>query len=206
MTTPTGTELTDPYVEQPPQEVYVPYGEEASGAPTIGAPQADAPEFANNTEERCAVVLLLDTSNSMNGAPIDLLNAAVRKFHSNLMEDPLIAAKVDIALVTFNHNIRYYDFTNATRFQPTQMQASGGTNLSFAINVAIDMVAKRKDTYRLNGVSYHRPWILLITDGYPEHDSHNELVAADQRIRQGDLGPRVLLLPHNLRRRQRHRS
>ena len=88
----------------------------------------------------------------MKGEPIKLLNEAVKQFHRNLTEDPLIAIKVDIGMVTFNHNMIYTDFVNATEFKPPVMHASGGTKLSFALSVALDMVAKRKDVYRINGI------------------------------------------------------
>ena len=190
MTSPTGKEPINPYAGQQAGGLYVPYPNDDNiddaYLPTLGKPEGHETEFAQNSEERCAVVLVLDTSNSMEGEPIKLLNQAVTKFHSNLSEDPLIAIKVDIGMVMFNHSVTFKDFINATEFQPPVMQASGGTNLSFALNVALDMVTKRKDVYRINGISYHRPWIVLITDGYPEHDSEVDLEATGQRIRTAD--------------------
>jgi uncharacterized protein YegL len=48
-----------------------------------------------------------------------------------------------------------------------------------AINMALDMVRQRKDTYKQKGVSYYRPWIFLITDGAPT----DEWQAAAQRVK-----------------------
>ena len=190
MTIPTAKEPIDPDAIQPADYIYRPYPSDGNviddHLPTLGGPTGHEAEFEHNAEERCAVVLVLDTSNSMKGEPIKLLNEAVKRFHRNLTEDPLIAIKVDIGMVTFNHNMIYTDFVNATEFKPPVMHASGGTRLSFALGVALDMVAKRKDVYRINGISYHRPWIVLITDGYPEHDSEVDLEETGQRVRTAD--------------------
>ena len=188
MTTPIGKEPEDPYALETGGTPYVPYDptNHSNLPPTLGTAQPNSHEFEYNTDERCAVVLVLDNSNSMKGEPIRLLNEAVSKLHRNLTEDPIIAAKVDIAMVMFNHNLNFRDFVNATEYQPPVMEAGGGTNLSFALRVALDMVAKRKEVYRANGISYHRPWIILITDGYPQHDSENELNEIGSRIREAD--------------------
>ena len=171
---------------------YVPYPVDgikdanSSLQPTIGKPTPGKEEFQDNTEERCAVVLALDKSNSMSGEPARLLNEAVAKFKTNLMEDLTVARKIDVAVVQFSHVVWHYPFQNAEIWQPPIIQPEGGTCLSFALNVAMDMVTQRKDDYRMNGISYYRPWILLLTDGYPEHDSEAELAAAGERVRAAD--------------------
>ncbi len=43
----------------------------------------------------------------------------------------------------------------------------GGTNTSEGVNLALDEIEKRKQTYRDNGIDYYRPWLFLITDGEP---------------------------------------
>ena len=190
MTVAPGKEPINPNASQPADYIYQPYPSDGNvndnHLPTLGRPTGHEAEFERNAEERCAVVLVLDISGSMIGEPIRLLNEAVNKFHQNLLEDPLIAIKVDVGMVMFNHNVSYHDFINATEFQPPTMQPSGGTVLSFPLNIALDMIAKRKDVYRINGISYHRPWIVLITDGYPEHDKEADLESAGKRVRAAD--------------------
>lgn len=65
------------------------------------------------------------------------------------------------------------------------MSSQSSIGLSSEIS-SLDMIAKRKDVYRINGISYHRPWIVLIIDGYPEHDSNDNLTTADKRVRAAD--------------------
>ena len=93
---------------------------------------------------------------------------------------------MDVAIVSFSHFVVWQDFVNANQFQPPHLLAEGGTILSFPLSVALDMVTKRKDIYRLNGVSYHRPWIVLITDGEPEHDSDEAIDEISRQLRQAE--------------------
>jgi Uncharacterized protein encoded in toxicity protection region of plasmid R478, contains von Willebrand factor (vWF) domain len=46
-------------------------------------------EFAENPEPRCPCVLLLDTSASMTGTPIQALNDGLEIFKDNLITDEL---------------------------------------------------------------------------------------------------------------------
>src|SRR5699024_706276 len=61
-------------------------------------PFSDA-EFAENPEQRCPVILLLDTSYSMSGAPISELNEGLATLRQELMNDPMAAKRVELAMV-----------------------------------------------------------------------------------------------------------
>ena len=50
--------------------------------------------FADNPEPRCPCVLVLDTSGSMYGDPIKQLNAGVKVFKQELLQDPLATKRV----------------------------------------------------------------------------------------------------------------
>lgn len=63
-------------------------------------------EFADNPEPRCPVVLVLDTSGSMNGAPIVELNEGLRAFGEALKGDRLAALRVEVAVVAFGGRVR----------------------------------------------------------------------------------------------------
>ena len=52
-------------------------------------------EFADNPEPRCPVVLVLDTSGSMNGMPIMELNEGLRAFGTALKADRLASLRVE---------------------------------------------------------------------------------------------------------------
>ena len=128
----------------------------------------DAIEFAENPEPRCPCILLLDTSGSMSGAPINALNEGIKVFQEELNKDELAAKRVEVAIVSFDSNVRVVqDFVTADQFEPTKLATEGLTQMGAAIEKALDMLSDRKSLYRSNGITYYRPWIFMITDGAP---------------------------------------
>ena len=149
-------------------------------------------EFAENPEPRCPCVLLLDTSGSMQGAPIQALNEGLRAFKEDLMKDSLASRRVEVAIITFNSEVEVVqDFITADRFQPPTLRAGGYTHMGGAIHQAMDMVHARKALYRENGVAYYRPWVFLITDGEPQGESEDVVREAAGRVKEDEGGKRV---------------
>lgn len=139
-------------------------------------------EFADNPEPRCPLVLVLDTSGSMSGKPINELNDGLSLLAEELTADDLASQRVEIAIVTFGPVKVVQDFVVADQFDPVPLSTSGVTPLGAAVERAIDMVTERKETYKAAGISYFRPWIFLITDGAPT----DKWAEAKRRVHQGE--------------------
>ena len=195
-------------IPQGPQETdvisqgtsYIPYNSVEEYGPgqtnnqaTLMSVTPDTRQFTDNQEERCPILLCLDRSASMEGQAIRELEESIAQFRDDLMEDPAVAAKVDVAVITFNNAVTFDDFKNSTEFTPPLLKAEGGTNLRFAVDFALDMCEKRKDEYRSNGIAYHRPWILLITDGYPSNNTEEDIRQLHERATSSDANRRAVI-------------
>jgi uncharacterized protein YegL len=130
-------------------------------------------EFAENPEPRCPCILLLDTSGSMQGKPIQELNNGLVTFKDELMADPLAAKRVEICIITFGPVQLVTEFQSAEHFYPPVLEANGDTPIGSAIETALQLLKQRKDEYRSNGISMFRPWVFLITDGGPTDSWQN---------------------------------
>lgn len=162
----------------------------------------DQAEFADNPEPRCPVVLALDTSASMNGAPIKELNNALLDFASALQADRLASLRVEVAIVTFGGRVQVlglaesgkpvtyeaqHAFVTADRFTPPKLEASGNTPMGEAITRALGLLRERKVIYRQSGMDYFRPWLFVITDGKPT-DANWEAAAAQVKEEEARKG------------------
>lgn len=152
----------------------------------------EAVEFAENPEPRCPCVLLLDTSGSMQGEAIDALNAGLAVFKRDLMKDPLASRRVEIAIITFDNEIKVVqDFVTADQFESPQLKAQGQTFMGSGIQKALDLIQTRKTQYRANGIAYYRPWVFMITDGEPQGEPENIIQNASQRLKNDEHSKRV---------------
>jgi uncharacterized protein YegL len=140
------------------------------------------PEFVQNPENRCPVILLLDTSGSMIGEAMNALNQGVNLFKENIQADTKASLSVEVALITFGPVKLVQDFVTIDQFTPPTLVADGVTPMGEAIEYALDLLTKRKAVYQENGIQYYRPWIFMITDGAPT-DPWQDAAA---RIHQGE--------------------
>jgi uncharacterized protein YegL len=139
-------------------------------------------EFADNPEPRCACLLLLDTSGSMQGQKIEQLNAGLNEFARQLRSDAMAAKRVEVAVVAFGPVRVEQNFVTADSFIAPQLEADGDTPMGAAIEKAAELLAERKKAYRANGIGYYRPWIFMISDGEPT----DNVTAAAALVRAGE--------------------
>jgi len=139
-------------------------------------------EFADNPEPRCACLLLLDTSGSMQGQKVEQLNAGLNEFARQLRSDAMAAKRVEVAVVAFGPVRVEQNFVTADSFIAPQLEADGDTPMGAAIEKAAELLAERKKAYRANGIGYYRPWIFMISDGEPT----DNVTAAAALVRAGE--------------------
>jgi uncharacterized protein YegL len=147
-------------------------------------------EFMENQENRCPVVLVLDTSGSMQGAPIRALNEGIKTFQQDVMRDTQAMLSVETAIVTFgNGGVQtVQDFIGIDQFTPPTLEAGDLTPMGEAIELALDLVEDRKTVYKSHGIQYYRPWVFLITDGAPT----DQWLNAARRVQQAEVENRLL--------------
>lgn len=147
------------------------------------------PEFIENPENRCPVILLLDTSRSMTGKPIQELNEGLKTFKDDLLRDTQASLSVEVAIIEFGKNVKLVqDFVTVDDFIPPVLQADGMTPMGQAIEYALDILEQRKATYKANGIQYYRPWVFMITDGAPTDAWRN----ASQRLQEAERNNKLL--------------
>lgn len=170
----------------------------------MAASLLDQAEFADNPEPRCPVVLLLDTSGSMQGAPIQELNEGLRSFRDVVKADRLASLRVEVAIVTFGGTVEAIDvregkgqridfdaqqaFVTVDLFQPPSLSAGGGTPMGGAVRRALELLRERKEIYKRNSLDYFRPWMFLITDGKPT----DEWKSAAQQVKDEETRKGVI--------------
>ena len=124
-----------------------------------------------NFEQKCLCVLVLDTSYSMDDGSIDEVNAGLKRFQDELLKDKTTRDRLEVAIVTFDSDVKTIQQPALlTDFSMPTLECNGSTCMIDGISEAIDIVENRKQYYKSHGIPYYRPWIVMMTDGYPDSD------------------------------------
>ena len=145
----------------------------------------DVPQIVNASEPHMACLFLLDTSGSMAGEPINELMSALNRFKIEVCEDKTTRDVLDVAIVEFNSTVKVVqEFVPIEYMEPVSLTAYGGTDMNGGLHTAIDMIVERGRFYRRSGTQPYCPWIVMITDGYPNDSIDNvaeEILTLDQQ-------------------------
>jgi uncharacterized protein YegL len=146
----------------------------------------------DNRDPRVACALLLDTSSSMSGEPIDQLNRGYDALREALAEDPLARKRTEIAVITFGGTEQLaVPFTEGRDLAPSTFTAQGGTPMGAALDLGLDQLLARKQSYKDAGLEYFRPWLFLISDGAPTDGPRFTSAAARVRDVEANKGVAV---------------
>lgn len=157
-------------------------------------------DYSDNPNQRTPCVLILDTSGSMQtatsngGTRIGALNEGIKLLEQSLKEDSTALVRVQLAIVTAggpqNEADLMMDWTDATHFQAFPLKADGSTPLGRAMRIGLQIVEQAKKNLNQSGISYTRPWMMVITDGEPT-DTNEEWAAAVRECREAEAARKV---------------
>lgn len=153
-------------------------------------------EQPRNKDQKCPVVLVLDTSGSMSGQPIDELNKALVSLKDEILNDPVLSQRLEVGIVCFDDDARVekpIDLLSPDSSMPT-LEIGGLTNVVSGMNKAMEIVEERKAFYKSNQEPYYRPYIVLFTDGAPTN-TPEEIEELDQRIQNLSDNKKFVFIP-----------
>jgi uncharacterized protein YegL len=118
-----------------------------------------------------ALVVLADTSGSMTGEPISILNSSLATMVQDLQSDTTIKDLVHLVLITFDDTARIVvPLTPISQGRLPQLQANGMTAMGAAFKLAESELA---DTSRITS-RWTMPVIALCSDGKPNDPGPND--------------------------------
>lgn len=117
------------------------------------------------------VYLLLDTSGSMYGEPIEAVKNGVDMLVSALKQDPYALETVNLSIITFASQAKQDSpLTELSQFQAPRLVASGQTALGAALTLLVERADEEVVKTTAEKKGDWKPLVFIMSDGAPTDD------------------------------------